>query len=135
MTPGPPVELEVRIAARPEIVFPYLVEPGQMVRWMGEEARIDGTVGGQFWLRVAGDDVAIGEYVSIDPPKQVVITWGWERSDEVPPGSSTVTFDLRSEGDDTVLSLTHTGLPTEWCDRHREGWEFHLPHLSEAAAS
>ncbi|MDH3707841.1 MAG: SRPBCC domain-containing protein, partial [Acidimicrobiia bacterium] len=104
----------------------------QLIRWMGEEARIDARAGGQFWLRVQGDDIAVGEYVSIDPPDQVVITWGWQHSDDVPPGSSTITFDLKADGDDTVLSLTHADLPSEWCDRHYEGWQFHLPHLVDA---
>ncbi|MGI9601059.1 MAG: SRPBCC family protein [Acidimicrobiales bacterium] len=135
MIKGPPVEVEVRIEARPEVVFPYLVEPDQLVRWMGEEADIDVRPGGQFWLRVQGDDIAIGEYVSLDPPNQVVISWGWDGSADVPPGSSTVTFDLRPDGPDgeaTVLSLTHADLPSDWCDRHREGWTHHLAELPTA---
>lgn len=129
---GPPVEVEIRIAAPPEDVFPYLVEPAHLVRWMGEEARVDAQPGGAFWLRMGRDDIAVGTVVHVDPPHQVVFTWGWDGSDEVPPGSSTVTFDLRADGGATVVSLTHRDLPAEWCDRHAAGWTQHLAELPTA---
>ncbi|MDH4170702.1 MAG: SRPBCC domain-containing protein [Acidimicrobiia bacterium] len=135
MNTGAPVEAEVRIAARPETVFPYLVEPDQLMRWMGEEAKIDPRPGGQFWLRIGGDDIAVGTYLTVDPPRQVVFTWGWVGNEEVPPGCSTVTFDLRADGDDTVVSLTHRDLPESWCDRHLDGWNHFLPALPEAISA
>ncbi len=35
------VEKEVRIAARPETIFPFFTDPEQMVRWKGTSATRD----------------------------------------------------------------------------------------------
>ena len=40
------VEREVRIAARPEIVFEFLVDPEKQVLWMGRRAELDARPGG-----------------------------------------------------------------------------------------
>ena len=45
------------------------------------------------------------------PPLRVVMTWGWDGSDEVPPGSSTVRIELDATDAGTRVRLTHTGLP------------------------
>jgi uncharacterized protein YndB with AHSA1/START domain len=121
-----------RIAAPPEAVFPFLVEPEKMLRWIGTEARLEPTPGGEFWVNVNGDDIAVGTYTLIDPPTRVVFTWGWEGSDEVPPGSSTVTIDLTADGSDTIVELRHEGLSMEWALRHNEGWNNFLPLLAIA---
>jgi uncharacterized protein YndB with AHSA1/START domain len=67
--------------------------------------------------------VASGEYVAVEAPVRVVFTWGWEGSDEIPPGSTMVELRLRAEGDRTILTLRHTGLPDERAAiMHRDGW-------------
>ena len=64
------------------------------------------------------------EYVAVEAPVRVVFTWGWEGSEKIPPGSTTVELILRAEGDRTVLTLRHTGLPHERdAIMHREGWD------------
>jgi len=69
------------------------------------------------------ETVATGEYVTVEAPERVVFTWGWEGSDEIPPGSTTVELTLRADGDHTLLTLRHAGLPDERAAiMHREGW-------------
>jgi uncharacterized protein YndB with AHSA1/START domain len=120
---GPVVELEIRLDAPPEDVFPYLVDPERYVQWQGVRAELDPRPGGAFRVWMDALTVASGEYVAVEAPVCVVFTWGWEGSDEIPPGSTMVELRLRPEGDGTVLTLRHTGLPDERSAiMHREGW-------------
>ena len=127
------VVASIRIEAPPEAVFRFFVDPDRLVRWMGTEADIEPVVGGRFSVDVTGDDVAVGAYTEIDPPRRVAFTWGWEGNDGVPPGSSTVTVDLSEVDGGTELTLTHRGLPDEdACRRHHEGWTHYLGRLATA---
>jgi len=133
------ITLQRSIAAPPEVVFEFLVDPEKLLRWMGTEADIEPRPGGRFWLNInvdnnEGNDAAEGRYLVVDPPNRVSFTWGWVGSDEVPPGSSTVTFDLEADGANTIVTLTHSGLPGGQDDQHLEGWMFFLPRLVDIAA-
>ena len=75
-----PVRSELRIAAPPEVVFPYFTDPARMVEWMGVAALLDPRPGGTFRVEPNGRDVVLGEYVVVDPPHRVVFTWGFERA-------------------------------------------------------
>lgn len=131
------IEREVRIRARPETIFPFLTEPGLMVRWMGVSAVADARPGGLFRVDVDGaSHVARGEYVEVSPHDRVVFTWGWESEDSpVRPGSSTVEITLVPDGDETVVRLVHSDLPSaDSANAHAVGWEHYLPRLELAAA-
>ena len=85
---------EMRIEARPEVVFTYFTDPAKMARWMGVDHKLDPVPGGVFLVDVNGRDTTMGEYLEVDAPRRVVFTWGWRDSTELPPGSSTVEVDL-----------------------------------------
>lgn len=125
--------LTERVKAGPDRVFDFLVDPEQMLRWMGTEADIDARPGGRFWLNVTGTDIASGSYVEVDRPNRVVFTWGWEGSDEVPPASSTVTITLTADGDETIVELRHDGLPDGQIETHGEGWNYFVDRLAAVA--
>ena len=125
---------EVRIAARPETIFEFFVDPQKMVRWKGVDATLEPVPGGAYRVNVTGSAVAVGEYVAIEPPHRVVFTWGWEGDEQVPPGSSTVEITLTKEGGETLVRLVHSGLPVGAGEAHAEGWEHFLPRLAVAAA-
>jgi uncharacterized protein YndB with AHSA1/START domain len=132
--PDGTIERELRIAARPEIVFAHLVDPARMVRWMGATADLDPRPGGIFRVDYNGSDIAAGTFVEVDPPRRVVFTWGWEApGDPVPPGASTVEVTLAADGDGTLLRLRHAGLPADSIAGHAEGWDQFLPDLVTAA--
>jgi uncharacterized protein YndB with AHSA1/START domain len=82
---GPVVELEIRLDAPPEDVFPYLVDPERYVQWQGVRADLDPRPGGAFRVWMDALTVASGEYFAFEAPVRVVFTWGWEGSDEIPP--------------------------------------------------
>jgi uncharacterized protein YndB with AHSA1/START domain len=129
-----PVIASVRIAAPPEVVFPYFTDPALAVKWIANTAYLDARPGGTLAIDVRGNP-ARGAYVVVDPPRRVVFTWGMEGSEEFPPGSSTVEVVLQVDGDETVVTLTHRDLPSEDYRRsHREGWGEFLGLLAEQAA-
>ena len=128
------IELEVRIAARPETVFSFFTDPVMMVRWMGIDATLDPRPGGVYRVSINGRDIANGRYIEVVPHARVVFSGGWEAEDNpVPSGSSTVEISLAEEGDGTVLTLRHSGLPEEQRGGHREGWDHFLVRLVTVA--
>lgn len=133
-TPTDVLTQEVRIDASPETVFQYFTDPARMVRWKGRAATLDPRPGGVYRVEINDEAIARGEYVELDPPRRVVVTWGWEGGQDVPPGSSTVEFDLEPDGDGTIVRLTHRDLPPDSVEIHGQGWANYLPRLAVAAA-
>lgn len=129
------VEREVEIAARPETVWSLLTVPGEAVRWMGRAATFDLRPGGALRIAVLPGSTVSGRFVEIDPPRRLVYTWGWEAEGHpVPPGSSTVEFELVPHGAGTLLRLRHHGLPgPQAAGGHGRGWDHYLPRLAVAA--
>ena len=132
------VEREIRIAARPETVFDFFVDPQKMMRWKGRRAELDARPGGIYRVEISDRDIARGEYVEIDAPSRVVFTWGWEGRETgehaVPPGSSRVEVELSPDGDGTLVRLRHLDLPAEAREIHGQGWDLYLGRLAKVAA-
>lgn len=128
------VEVEVRIAARPETVFAFFTDPEKMIQWHGIEATLEPHPGGTYRVNINGRNVARGEYREVVPFSRVVFTWGWKGAESpLPPGSSTVEVSLVPDGSGTIVRVRHTGLPVDLQARHREGWEHFLVRLAGAA--
>ena len=97
---------------------------------MGVGAELDPRPGGRYRIVIDGANAAAGEYRELDPPHRLVMTWGWENNETVPPGSTTVEITLRPDGPGTVLRLRHFGLPTEDTRRqHTGGWQLYMRQL------
>jgi uncharacterized protein YndB with AHSA1/START domain len=81
-------------------------------------------------------DVVLGEFVELDPPRRLVQTWGWEGpSGSMPPGSTTVAFELVPRHDGTLVRVTHSGLSRgAAADSHARGWDHYLPRLAAVAS-
>jgi uncharacterized protein YndB with AHSA1/START domain len=116
-------------------VFAYLTDPTRFVEWMGIGAQLDPTPGGAFRIDVDGEHFAAGRYVEVDPPHRLLMTWGWEGSASVAPGSTTVEITLVPDGAGTLLRLRHTGLPNEdERTNHRAGWQRYMEQLAARTA-
>lgn len=126
------IEVTQRIAASPATVFSYLTVPDKFVAWMGVGAELDPRPGGRYRIDVDGEHVAVGEYREVDPPHRVVMTWGWQDHNAVPPGSTLVEITLTPDGAGTLLRLRHTGLPSdEERQTHRAGWTLYTAKLAD----
>ena len=132
------VQREIAIAARPETVWEFLVDPVRATRWMGMNASLDPRPGGLYLVDVIPNHTARGEFVEVEPPHRLVFTWGWDANEDgpnpVPPGSTTIEIELVPDGDGTLLRFSHE-LPTvESAESHAHGWDHYLGRLATAAA-
>jgi uncharacterized protein YndB with AHSA1/START domain len=132
------VERELVIAAAPETVWEFLVDPDKAIRWMGETASFDARPGGEYRVGVIPGHTAVGEFVELDPPKRLVYTFGWESGKEephsVPAGSTTIEIELTPAGEGTLLRFSHRGLPDAGAvQQHAHGWDHYLERLATVA--
>jgi uncharacterized protein YndB with AHSA1/START domain len=124
------IEVSVYIAASPETVFPYFVDPERYVRWMGAGAVLDPVPGGTYRVDMRDGVRAMGTFVEVDPPRRIVFTWGWTHDHPVAPGSTRVVITLEEEGSGTRVVLRHHGIADdEQRAHHRKGWELYLDRL------
>jgi uncharacterized protein YndB with AHSA1/START domain len=155
------VEHEIRVAARPETVFAYFTDPVKMVRWMGVDATLDPRPGGVCRIAFSPSDenleyvvdtfgggpeaqeralrnragAMLGEFVEVDPPRRIALTWGWEQELlATPPQSTSVEVSFVPDGEHTIVRLAHRRLPAAAVGFHRSGWEHYLERLAVAAA-
>ena len=127
------IEREIRIAARPETIFPFFTDPEKMVRWKGISATLDPRPGGVYRIQISESVVVEGRYLEITPNERVVFAWGWEQGiEERPPESSIVDISLVADGQDTIVYLRHEGLLEALKESHALGWDRFLPQLVRA---
>ena len=126
---------EIHIAAPPEVVFAYFVDPAKMRRWFGSHVHLEPQPGGTYSADINSQARARGTYVDVVPPSRVVFTFGWQDDPNIPPGSTTVEVTLAGDGDGTHVRLVHRGLQTpEMREQHRQGWDHYVARLAVAAA-
>jgi uncharacterized protein YndB with AHSA1/START domain len=129
----PQIRVERRIQASPAAIYAYLTDAARWAAWQGQSAEVDAVPGGLFRVTVREGQIAEGRFVELIRDSRVVFTWGWQDHPTVPPGSSTVEIELLPDGDETLVRLTHRGLPAEAFDVHRVGWEHYVPRLAIVA--
>ena len=123
----------IDIDAAPEVVFEFLVTDAGVTSWMGQWASLDPVPGGQFAVDIAGYP-ARGVFLEVDPPRRVTVSWGFAGHESLPPGSSTVSFELTPLSVGTRVEVVHTDLPEDEVPGHGAGWDHFLPRLARAAA-
>jgi uncharacterized protein YndB with AHSA1/START domain len=137
------VELEYRVTGSPDEVFEYFTDPEKYRRWKGQAAELDARPGGVYRVQMTPQVWVSGRYVTVDRPRRLVMTWGFQSEDislprglsQVPPGSSAVEFTFRSDGGSTIVGLRHVGLPSEEArGAHTLGWETYLSRLATLLA-
>jgi uncharacterized protein YndB with AHSA1/START domain len=128
----PDFSTSIDIEAPPEVVFAHLVTAEGMASWMGQHAELRPVPGGEFAVDVNGYLIR-GEYVEVDPPRRVVVSWGMAGTEDLPAGSSRVEFTLKPTATGTSLKLVHSGLPDTRARTHAAGWANYLPRLRAAA--
>jgi uncharacterized protein YndB with AHSA1/START domain len=109
-------------------VFAAWLDPVSLAAWMRPTgitdvtAEVDPRVGGKFRIVMAQGPKQFehtGEYLVIEPPRQLSFTWISEATDHRP---TTVTIELLEREGGTELVLTHRQLPSSEIESHRSGW-------------
>lgn len=121
----------VDIAAAPETVYEYLVTAEGMTAWMGQHAELEPLPGGRFAVDIAGHAIR-GEFLHVEPPRRIVVSWGMVGSESLPTGASRVEFLLIRTSTGTRVELTHSALPDLALRGHAHGWAHFLPRLAVA---
>jgi uncharacterized protein YndB with AHSA1/START domain len=130
-----------RIKASPDIVFEAVTSAEGIAHWWGPDAgpvllsESDPRVGGSYRLRFRtlprAEHECSGEFLVVDPPKRVVMSWRWTSGGD-DPGESQVEMTLRPIDVGTELTFTHSRLHDEASQRsHEWGWTGALRKLQE----
>ena len=104
--------------------------PGHGVKRAIVQAKKDGL----FYRMHLSDDEKLelahyGRFIVVDRPKRIGHTWVSQHTRGL---ESVVTVDLKPQGDQTVLTLRHEGVPDDEMGRlHELGWKHYLDALAE----
>jgi len=137
-TVNPVLEITRTFDALPEAVFDSWLVREQWQAWIGPEGcrcdvpLLEPTVGGRYRIQMHlsdGREIPVeGVFKVIDRPNTLAFTWGWALSGKA---DTLVKLAFRAKGQQTEITLTHSGLPTEE-DRvgHGKGWNSTLNKLA-----
>lgn len=118
------IRFERHLPHSAERVWAAITDPEQQDRWVPGvriEARVHGAVAYDF-----GDEGRVdGEVLAVDPPTSIEHSWRW-------PGEpdSVVRWEVRPEGDGSVLVLLHRPLRPEPAVDYCAGWHAMLDSLA-----
>lgn len=146
MSPPGEIRLERVFDAAPEEVFEAWGDAESLATWMcpgsdmeSATVEVDFRVGGRFRIVMHDperDYAQHGEYLEIDAPKRIVLTWV---SEWIPTGEAATRVSVTLEpelGGKTRLVLVHDGLPEgDAYVGHPDGWNTILTKLGAALAS
>jgi uncharacterized protein YndB with AHSA1/START domain len=142
------IERELHIDASPEVVFEVLSSPEHIRGWWSAETDVEpvpGTASRFTWTDedTGREQSAPITVVEVDPPRTFSFRWTHDEGEVAGPGNSLlVTFELVPAGEGTTVRFRETGyrergweaavLEAQYND-HRQGWDFYLPRLADAA--
>jgi uncharacterized protein YndB with AHSA1/START domain len=120
------IRFERRYDAAPAEVWSALTEPERLGRWLAD-AELDLRVGGDYVLRFSDEDegqITRGRVLALEPERLLELTWLYPGEND-----TVVRFELRPDGDGTILVLDHRGLPAAAAPGYGGGWHAHLDAL------
>jgi uncharacterized protein YndB with AHSA1/START domain len=126
------------IPASAEKVFDMWMNPkGPGGPWFGVERLIfNPTVDGLFYSLVKQQDSEhphYGRFIRIERPYHIEHTW---MSKGTKGEESVVNITLEPRGDDTEMTIRHSGLPDDEVGRrHKDGWGWILDMLAQGLAA
>jgi uncharacterized protein (TIGR03086 family) len=127
------LEKSVLVPLDPDATFAMLTEPERLRRWQAVTARIDLRAGGDYRWTITPGHTAAGSVVEVEPGRRLVLSWGWEDSEDLPPGASVLTVTVEPADGGTLVRLVHEGLTPEQAEGHGKGWDHYLARLAVAA--
>ncbi len=146
------LQLKHHFKASPEQVFAAWSQPEALNQWFGPHShnskveKFEFKAGGQYQIRMiptgeiedpdchgdtAQDSVCAGQFVEIDEPNRIVMTFNWiENGADM--GETLLSVDITASDNGTDLVLTHEKIPTEELrEAHQAGWQGSLECLEE----
>ncbi len=112
-----------------EVVWSALSDPAQLSEWFGD-VKLEPREGGAIVVEAGPPHIpvevrrSIGTILVWEPPTTLEYEWKQAIVEE-----STLRFDLRPEGDGTVLKLTHRWLSVRNAKGFAPGWHAYLDRL------
>ncbi len=142
---APELTLSRHFKAERSRVFDALTKPEQLAQWFGPEgctcpdAQSDARVGGAYCLPIVGGDCEVhtvtGEYLVVEPPERLEMTWAWIQDDGNPGDRMVVTFTLTEKDGGTELELHQVDFVDEEIrDKHSFGWSSSFEDLDKLLA-
>jgi len=129
----PGITRVTRVKATPERVFEAITTAQGISKWWTRDVQLDSAVGGvgefAFFERKVVTKVRID---ALQPPRRVA----WTTLESNAPGGwrgTTIMFDLRADGGETVISFAHRGFKeaNEGFERVTSGWAYYLESLKQ----
>ncbi len=142
------IEREVMIDAPLETVWAIVTEPAHIGTWLGSSAEVDLRPGGELLIKFGDFGEATGTVENVDRPTLFAFRWVTPEPDR-PAGlgmehATLVEFQLRAEGDGTMLRLVESGFDglagsaeenATLRERHGGGWGTFVDQLVDYIAS
>jgi uncharacterized protein YndB with AHSA1/START domain len=119
---------EVRLTryygATPDEVWAALTTPESLARWLARPKEIELRPGGAFRLQLSDQETMDGRIRVADPPRLLELDWA--RDGEEP---SVIRFDLKPDGEGTVVVLDHRRIDATVGMAYMAVWERRLRGL------
>ena len=120
------VRLTRRYPAPAADVWRALTDPESLARWLGRPNDVQFQAGGSFVLELPGGDRVEGRIRELEPGRVLELDWSLPGEDV-----SLVRFELREEGDRTVLVLDHSQVEEPHGMAYMARWTRLLERLGE----
>lgn len=148
------IEREIVVEAPIDIVWKTLTEPGEISRWLSEEADFELRAGaeGVFVFgahatneKAGAERTPVSFHIeAVEPPHRFAFRWAYPEHAEAREGNSLlVEFTLTTVGEATRLRMVESGFDTlersdaekaAYIADHNKGWDVHIGRLGEYAA-
>lgn len=122
-------ERTVILPVDPDTAFTLVTDPERLRRWQTVACRMNLRVSGSYRLTMGPGHHAAGTVTEIEPGRRQVLSWGWECSDAVLPGDSTLYITMEPHAEGTALTLRHERLDAGQSSGHAEGRNHFLDRL------
>lgn len=116
----------VVIHATPETVFRFFTDSKRWAKWWGRGSTIDARPGGQFLIQYPEGTQAAGEVIELDPPRRIVLTYGYVSGKLIAVGGSRVTIEVQPDPRGSRVHLKHELAEAAVRDEHVQGWRYQL---------
>jgi len=126
------------LPAPPEVAFDEWLDPEALAEFTcpyptrAGVVECDPRVGGRLRIDMIDDDSVVhvtGEYLAIDRPHRLHFTWTTDLADGF-DSIVMVAFEAHGDGQ-TLMTIEHAQLPSEWRSDHERGWAIIADQLAD----